>query len=270
MTAEPRHSASLCLLRNGARGIEVLMAQRTHTARFMPGAWVFPGGVVDEADWSQSARDALAGLRDEAELGWVAAAVRETLEETGVWLATAPFTIPPEERRHGVAVFEQAIADDRRFDVSGLRYFANWITPADLPVRFDARFYLVEVAHEVQGAPDTLEMASVDWIPVGAAAQPDSATMSLPFPTLKTLQRFSSFETTAELLSWAARLDHVPPTQPRVRLDGDVAELVLPWDPGYEDLPDRLDTGEPLVRVTAVRGVDGSPVMEIQPPAGSS
>ena len=92
------------------------MAQRTHTARFMPGAWVFPGGVVDDDDWSPDAAAALDGVGDAAELGWLAAAVRETVEETGVWLADEPFTVPAEGRANGPALFRAAAAGPR-FDV---------------------------------------------------------------------------------------------------------------------------------------------------------
>jgi 8-oxo-dGTP pyrophosphatase MutT (NUDIX family) len=43
----PRVAASVIVLRDGAGGPEVLLVQRTPEARFMGGAWVFPGGAVD-------------------------------------------------------------------------------------------------------------------------------------------------------------------------------------------------------------------------------
>jgi len=67
----PRQAASVILLRGGASGLEVLLLRRTDAARFMPGAWVFPGGAVDPA---------------EGEAGHRAAAVREVGEEAGVHL----------------------------------------------------------------------------------------------------------------------------------------------------------------------------------------
>ena len=52
--AEPRPAATVILLRRGGRhsdrGLEVLMLQRGAEARFMPGVWVFAGGVVETAD----------------------------------------------------------------------------------------------------------------------------------------------------------------------------------------------------------------------------
>ena len=62
--AEPRPAATLILLRHGGRhselGLEALMVQRNPAARFMPGAWVFPGGAVDDADRESAPGDAAA------------------------------------------------------------------------------------------------------------------------------------------------------------------------------------------------------------------
>jgi 8-oxo-dGTP pyrophosphatase MutT (NUDIX family) len=65
---EPRQAATVIVLRGGAERLEVLLVRRTPKARFMGGAWVFPGGSVDEADAD----------------GHRAAAVRELEEEAGL------------------------------------------------------------------------------------------------------------------------------------------------------------------------------------------
>lgn len=85
---EPRQAASVVLLRGGDETLDVLLVRRTLAARFMPGAWVFPGGAVDPADGPGGHR---------------AAAVRELAEEAGVRLddptALVPFSrwiTPPE------------------------------------------------------------------------------------------------------------------------------------------------------------------------------
>ena len=46
----PRPAATVMLLRDGTRGLEVLLLQRASTTPFVPGAHVFPGGAVDDAD----------------------------------------------------------------------------------------------------------------------------------------------------------------------------------------------------------------------------
>jgi 8-oxo-dGTP pyrophosphatase MutT (NUDIX family) len=46
----PRQAATVVVLRGGSERLEVLMVQRTPKARFMGGAWVFPGGAVNDGE----------------------------------------------------------------------------------------------------------------------------------------------------------------------------------------------------------------------------
>ena len=50
MAQTPRPAATLILLRPSALGPEVLMLQRTQSAAFLGGAYVFPGGALDPQD----------------------------------------------------------------------------------------------------------------------------------------------------------------------------------------------------------------------------
>src|SRR5215470_15581084 len=52
---EPRQAATVIVLRGGAERLEVLMVRRTPKARFMGGAWVFPGGAVDASEGHRGA-----------------------------------------------------------------------------------------------------------------------------------------------------------------------------------------------------------------------
>src|SRR5436190_8400027 len=93
----PRPAATLILARDGAAGPEIFLMQRTLTANFVAGAYVFPGGAVDPGDadpfWADNAEgfdDAhasrLLGLEQGGLTYWVAA-IRETFEESGLLLA---------------------------------------------------------------------------------------------------------------------------------------------------------------------------------------
>ncbi len=66
----PRPAATILLLRKGARhgdpGIEVLMVRRSTEASFMPGVWVFPGGMIEDGETAAEC------------------AARELAEETGI------------------------------------------------------------------------------------------------------------------------------------------------------------------------------------------
>ncbi|HWU46512.1 MAG TPA: NUDIX hydrolase [Humibacter sp.] len=89
-------AATAVLLRDGARGAEVLLLERPHDRGSFAGAWVFPGGVVEESD----AAPAPAGTDPELAAAAVAAA-RETFEETGLVVAEGELVptacwIPPQ------------------------------------------------------------------------------------------------------------------------------------------------------------------------------
>ena len=50
----PRDAATVAVLRDGARGLELYLVKRSRTVDFMAGAHVFPGGRLDKADRSPS------------------------------------------------------------------------------------------------------------------------------------------------------------------------------------------------------------------------
>ncbi len=128
--ATPRHAASLLLLRDGAAGPEVLMGLRGAGHRFMPNRLVFPGGAVDPEDRAAPAASALRPpvLRRLLVSADVAlahalgiAAARELEEETGLSLGRPPA-------------------------LGGFDYLCRAITPATQPIRFDARFFVIDAA----------------------------------------------------------------------------------------------------------------------------
>src|SRR3954471_10506988 len=61
---KPRQAASVILLRGGGEGLELLLVKRTPKARFMGGAWVFPGGAVDADEGDGDAAHRAAALRE--------------------------------------------------------------------------------------------------------------------------------------------------------------------------------------------------------------
>jgi 8-oxo-dGTP pyrophosphatase MutT (NUDIX family) len=72
-----RPAASVIVLRDGPDGPEVLLVQRNPEQRFMGGAWVFPGGAVDEGDG-----------------GPEGTALREAQEEAGLRLSGTQSLVP--------------------------------------------------------------------------------------------------------------------------------------------------------------------------------
>jgi 8-oxo-dGTP pyrophosphatase MutT (NUDIX family) len=62
----PRVAASVIVLRDTSQGPEVLLVRRNPEARFMGGAWVFPGGAVDRDEGVE--QTALRELDEEASI----------------------------------------------------------------------------------------------------------------------------------------------------------------------------------------------------------
>lgn len=196
--APARQAATVILLRGGAEALEVLLVKRTEKARFMGGVWVFPGGALDEADGIETDADGLAHR---------IAAARELREEAAVSLA----------------------------DPERLVEFSRWITPAQVRVRFDTRFFLAELPAGQQPAIDGEECVDLGWFtPRGALDAFADDRIALVFPTIKHLQQLAEFATATELLAYAAGRE-VLPVQPKVQLEGEVARVLLPGEPGYED-----------------------------------
>jgi len=101
-----REAASVLVLRDSADGPEVLLVQRNPEARFMGGAWVFPGGSVHDEDGGPGGaaireleEEAAVTLGGEDELvpysRWITPAEVKTRFDTHFYLARAPEAAEP-------------------------------------------------------------------------------------------------------------------------------------------------------------------------------
>lgn len=72
-------AATAVLLRDGTHGAKVLLLERPHDRGSFAGAWVFPGGVVEDSDVTRAQADV-----DPEPTAAAVAAARETFEETGL------------------------------------------------------------------------------------------------------------------------------------------------------------------------------------------
>jgi len=147
-------AATVMLLREHGGRLEVLMLRRNRQLKSFGGAWVFPGGRVDEADRGE-------GEMERAKV----AAVRETMEETGLDISGADMAI-----------------------------LSCWIPPVQEKRRFSTWFFIVRAPD----APVQIEIHDYRWVcpkefldPV-----PTSDIMIVPptFVSLKTLTNFSSVD----------------------------------------------------------------------------
>ena len=227
------------------------MGKRGSTAKFMADAWVFPGGRVDDTDRARAA-DLVAGCNDPEQLPWIVTALRETVEELGIWLTEPPRSEPLGDRD----VFAELDAAGQAF-AAEVRYFANWITPADLPIRYDARFYATVVDGDLDPIPDMAEIDRAEWVrPSDAILAAARREWLIPFPTHVTLESLARVGSAQEFMERAAELD-IDTIQPRIRIEEDGSlRVVMPGEEGFDDLPEA--TGDLQKLAQAARKAKGT------------
>ncbi len=122
-------------------------------------------------------------------------------------------------------------------DPAALIKFSRWITPAQVKIRFDTHFFLAPLPAGAEARPDGHECVDLRWFtPRGALEAYAAGEILLVFPTIKHLEQLEPFRTAGALLEWAQGRE-VLPVEPRVVLEGEVARVVLPGEPGYEEAP---------------------------------
>jgi 8-oxo-dGTP pyrophosphatase MutT (NUDIX family) len=118
-------------------------------------------------------------------------------------------------------------------DPAALVKFSRWITPAEVKIRFDTHFFLAPLPDGQKPRVDGEECVDLGWFtPQSALDAHERAEILLVFPTIKHLEQLGEFASVQELLSYA-RGREVRPIQPRVVMEGEVARIVLPGEPGY-------------------------------------
>ena len=234
-----RPASTVCLLRGEPDGMEVLMVRRASASAFVGGAHVFPGGAVDESDGFQLARDAVSGVDDPEMLPWVAAALREAAEESGVLVLSTSDPHPDLFGLHGTELYEALVTTSLTLDGGRLAYLSNWVTPPGEPRRFDTRFFLAEVAPGTAAHPDEHEVTDATWITPAAALEraKQKDWFMLP-PTVLTLRTLARFETPSEAVAFARSQDQIPRIEPKLVIgEGGSIRILMPGQPGYDDPP---------------------------------
>ncbi len=256
----PRPAATLVVVRDGERGLEVLLMHRTRSMDFGGGAHVFPGGAVDAADAALAAAcagldDVSASARLEIASGGLAywiCAIRECFEEAGLLYAYAGddlvhFDSPvaradaPSLRRAlnaGETTFAAMIETlGVRLATDRLAYLSHWITQAGRPRRYDTRFFIVAAPERQRPMHDAGETVAHEWIvPRGALERHARGEIELMFPTLKTLELLAKFDRVADALDYAHTPRAMPPMSPHLASGRDGPKLLVPGDYAYAEV----------------------------------
>ena len=255
VVAPTRDAATVVLLRDGARGVEVYLLRRVARMAFAAGMHVFPGGAVDPRDrtnavpWAGPPPQAWAArLSADAQLSRAlgCAAVRETFEECGVLLAgpdsasVVADTTGAEWESARSALEQRRLALRELLEHRGLvlradllEPWSHWVTAEFEERRYDTRFFVALLPTGQRTRAVGGEADRVAWLPVrdAVAGFEDGRLAMLP-PTIVTLRELAPYAHAADVLAAAAQRP-IRPLLPRpVLRDGEV-RLLLPGEPGY-------------------------------------
>lgn len=179
---------SACTIVLRGEPFEVLLQRRAERASFVPGNWVFPGGIVEETDRRANELETAK-----------ACAARELMEEARVAVEPA-----------------------------SLVWTARWITPEGVPKRFDTYFFLAELPAGQDPQPDRIEGIELRWAtPAAALEGHKTGELPMVFPTIKNLEALLKFRSIHELLA-ARRSATVPTVRPVIVVEGGQKKVVLP------------------------------------------
>jgi 8-oxo-dGTP pyrophosphatase MutT (NUDIX family) len=255
------------LVRDGVDGLEVFMLQRTLSAAFARGQYVFPGGKVDGDDHADEFEPFCDGLDDEAAsasmgldhggLAWLVAAIRECFEEAGVLLARSSGSHEivrfdardVEERfnmaRHAVHDGDRSLIDVCRDEdlvllTDRIHLVDHWITPVGERRRFDTRFFVAAAPEGQEPLHDDKETIASRWVrPADALELWRAGELQMFPPTVASLRFLGRHATAAEVVIAGREVGVPVPILPRVILDDDgrIVGVKMPTEEGYDATP---------------------------------
>lgn len=261
-----RPAATVMLLRDATAGLEVFMMQRTLSAAFARGQYVFPGGKVDDADHASVFEPICDGLDDasaSARLGiergglaWLVAALREVFEEAGVLLARpsgADAIVSLDDpavaarynvARHAIHDGDLSLADfcadeELLLLVDRIHLVDQWVTPIGERRRFDTRFFVAAAPSAQQPLHDDKETIASRWVlPAEALEMWRAGELQMFPPTVASLEFLAGHPTVAVAVDAASRIGIPSVVQPRLVTDenGRTVGIKRPGDDGYDDV----------------------------------
>ena len=247
-------AATIVIFRNAPDGgaPEVLMTVRSRDMVFAGGMAVFPGGRVDQADFELGEKLVAAGESAVSveEAAHQIAAIRETLEETGLALGlagdidgekAAAARDMLEERNELAPVLERF---GWSIDLAQITPFARWFPQNErIPRVYDTRFYLANLSTgEVDVSADNSENTRLFWTSAqGALDMAERGEIKLIFPTRRNLERLALFASYEEARAQAEAIP-VRPIIPQVDHSSGKPMLTIMEDAGYPITAELLDT----------------------------
>ena len=250
-------SATVILVRPAKTAFHVYLLRRSPHSGFMAGQYVFPGGIVDPDDrdvsfWKQKVdldeegvEQAIGGsIPTQEALSFGVAAIRETMEEAGVLLASGSDAFHGQIERIRQRRLTEGLSrgwlteitqnGDGMLSVSALRRWSHWVTPKGMTRRFDTRFFLAVMPDDQLCAPDQRETVHGLWASPEEGLQGNlDGEVPLSPPTVVTLHQLLAYPDVEALMASPSTRSWQAAIRPRmVKLD-EGAVIVEPWDPAY-------------------------------------
>ncbi len=237
-----RPAATVLLLRDSDTGIEVLMTRRSINASFAPGAYVFPGGMIDAADAAAHRHALRRPAQTDTQLTEAIAAIRESFEEVGVLLARHADGRPATQQDidqldRSAPLAAQCHALGLTLAADAIFTLAHWVTDRDLPRRYDVPFLVARMPEGQQPVADEAEQFAPVWVrPADALAQHTAGEFHMIFPTLRTLERLQRYANVEEVLTACASGQPLWISCPRAGLLGGQDARYMEHDSPYGEL----------------------------------
>lgn len=223
---------------------QLLMVERSDKMNFAAGAAVFAGGRIDDADMELAIA---MGSDDLDETAARIAAVRETIEETGIAVgivgspALADLSAARQLFHEGASMADVCERFGWELDLSVFTPFSRWRPPTDVKRVFDTRFYLAaEDDDSIEAEVDGTENYRLFWTTAqDCLDRADRGEVKIIFPTRRNLERLAQFSSLAE---GQAHVAQYPPclVQTFVAEREGEQHLCLPEGIGYPVLSEPL------------------------------
>ena len=255
-------AATIILIRDVSSVSEVFMIKRATKSNF-GGAWVFPGGKVDNEDSENNILDYCQGLDDkqassilslnEGGMGYWVACVRECFEESGVLLAykeNGHLFKPSLDEKIILNDLRRQLNDDSivfidilkklnlRLALDRILYLSHWVTPKIESRRYSTRFFITSIANDQEAIHDGYEAVDSLWIKIEKALNDyEQGTFPIIMPTIKNLEAIAGYPSTLSILEDKESIlpSDILTIVPKFFFEKGKLVGLLPGDTGYED-----------------------------------
>lgn len=255
-TTPMRRAATLMILRENR---DVLMVERNAAIEFAGGAFVFPGGKIDETDSVEEWREYADFTNQPAQIHAAQiAAIRETFEETGILFAktavgewatnkyASEINLRAQIDKGEASFFEFIKANNLILAASLLAPVAIWTPPIHINKRYMTWFFVAIAPNILAPKIDNYEAVNAIWInPNIALKEALARKRKIVFPTRCNLSFLSNAQTNNEV--WNFANSRPPPLiNPQIAQINGINSLSIPCDIGYPHWHESLESAQDL------------------------